>query len=244
MRPYRPVSPAALATLFLVLVAAACQKQHMAVPADLATAAQLLPVEDRSGATGLLVNEGFRFGPYRVSDVDRDWTRRGSEWAGWNPFKSRETTRAGYAYKFTQGTSAAAGQCMSNVGLDKLDLPVIGEVTQDVGMLACRCQGSGMSIDGIVEQKGGDAWQGQLNTRGGVLVLASVSRLENGATTREPTGFEARDTQRSVAAVETLRPGRIWLATTLDAPTQAELACLFAGFLLYQQPDRDRASPP
>jgi hypothetical protein len=224
--------------LFSLMVPVGCTPQRMAVPPDLTSAAQLLPIEDRSGASGSLVNEGFRFGPYRVSDVDRDWNRSGAEWAGWNPFKSRETTRGGYAYKFSGGGGTVAAHCMTSVGQEKLSLPVVGELTSDVGQLACRCQGAGMAADGVVEQKNGDAWEGQVNSRGGAFALASVSKLENGSTSMRPTGFEARAPQRSVAAVETLRPGRVWLATSLDAPTQAELACLFAGFLLFQPPSR------
>ena len=40
----------------------------------------------------------------------------------------------------------------------------------------------------------------------------------------------------SVSAVEVAGKGRVWLNKSLDADARADLACLFAGLLLYQPP--------
>ena len=40
----------------------------------------------------------------------------------------------------------------------------------------------------------------------------------------------------AVGAVEVLHPGRIWLARALDNDGRSDLACLFAGLMLYKPP--------
>src|SRR6266404_4370138 len=53
------------------LWAAGCSQPRMAAPADVNQGMDELPVEGRSMASGMLVNEDFKMAPYQVVNVSR-----------------------------------------------------------------------------------------------------------------------------------------------------------------------------
>jgi hypothetical protein len=213
----------------LGLVSAACAHQRMAVPPHLAAQAEVLPVQDRSSATGDLVDESFHFGPYRVADVDRDWNRRGGFKMRVLIFETEDTVKGGYSYRLQGPTGQLTGECAFEASEQK------GDFDPDLTNLACRCEGAGPPAEGVIQYKGRQ-WLGQVSVQGQRLALTPVSGYESGGNSYQPTGFEVRGPGASLAAVEVLRPGRIWLMPTVERSTRAELACLFAGFMLYQPP--------
>ena len=58
---------------------------------------------------------------------------------------------------------------------------------------------------------------------------------EKGSSTSNVIGYHVHGSD-PVGAVEVAGKGRVWLSRALDPGTRADVACLFAGLLLYQQP--------
>jgi hypothetical protein len=210
---------------------AACQAPRMAVPADIAAEAELLPVTNRGSATGSWADESFNVGPYRVADVDRKGeTTKGLSLGGFGS----ATRTSGYSFKFTGPDGEARGQCAAElVAQDASALG--GSVSSRAGKLGCNCQGTGASGELLLQSGTSSPLQGQATVHGWVVNVVALDRYEGGTQSLDPTGFEAR-AGVVAGAVEVLRPGRVWLARPLDASRRAGLACLFAGLLLYQPP--------
>src|SRR4051794_29736525 len=59
--------------ILLCLFATACAPVRMAVPSDVGSASDEIPISDRSSMSGALVDESFKMGPYKVVDVSRKW---------------------------------------------------------------------------------------------------------------------------------------------------------------------------
>ena len=214
------------------LALAGCQAPRMAVPADVATASELLPVANRGSATGSWADESFNFGPYRVADVDRKWNSK--QGLGIGGLGGSSTSTTGYRFKFSGPTGEAQGSCSSERNTQQANV-LGGNLTSQAGKLACNCQGPGATADVTLLSSSSAPVQGQANAHGWVVNVVSVDNYENGLQSTDPTGYQAR-AGVVAGAVEVLRPGRVWLARPLDAARRADLACLFGGLLLYQPP--------
>ena len=214
-----------------VLALSACKTGGAAVPTSVTQQMAAIPISDRGTFTGSWADESFTMGPYRVGKVDRQATGS-TGWkveAGWAG-AGATTWTGGYSYAFETPGGPVAGECRTQAGGD--DTPLAREAP--TGQIACRCSGSGLETEAMVGGPKG-TWQGQVKLRGFPLAINSLNQYSNGLTSSRPLGFEVRG-QVPVGAVETDRPGRVWLSSTLDAAGHAELACLFAGMLLFDSP--------
>ena len=195
----------------------------------------LLPVTNRGNFTGSWADESFVFGPYQVSQVDR----RGVRSSGWSvPIPvgtiGNTSTTSGYTFTFTAPGGHSQGECSTQFGQRQKFSSFAAESSQ----VGCRCAGGGLNSEVMMSGPGG-AWQGQAMLHGYPVPMRSFSEYTNGVTSSLPFGFEVR-AQNVLGAMASKRPGKVWLAHNLDPLTHAELACLFAGFLLYQQPKNSR----
>jgi hypothetical protein len=218
----------------VILTGGACTPAHMAVPKDVSTASQEIVITDRSSMTGALANESFKMGPYQVADVNRKWNSSSSSGiAGFSSGKSR----GGYAFAFKAAEGTYAGTCTSL--LDEKSVSLFGGAlgTQRFTVL-CECAGPAkarceMSADDSARYRGTVSTGG-----GGSYAIEGIYTDEKGKSTSSPLGYQVRGGE-SVGAVEVLNKGRVWLSRSLEAPRRAEVACLFAGLLLYQAPKSD-----
>lgn len=218
----------------IALATAGCTPARIAVPNDIATESDVIPVTDRSRVSGALADESMSIGPYRVSEVDRKWTTT----AGWSVLGfGSSTSTGGYAYAFKAPGGAARGECTTGVdsrgtaaGAGDIMIGVRSRTSQ----LACKCTGATTNAELLLEGTAANNLNGRAEARGEKYTVEAISTLEGGASLAEPIGFQMRASGAAAGAVETIHPGRLWLARTLPAPAKDDLACLVAGLLLFK----------
>ena len=230
MRPLTGLFPFSLS---LCLLAAACTPAKMQVPADLTVQAEVIPVTQRSRMTGALANESFTLGPYAVGNVDRKWNSSQSLSIGtW----SSGNTVGGYTFTFTSPEGTAQGRCATEAGSKAITLGGGFAVENEMAKLGCSCRGSAASSWVVLDSPEQREYLGTVQTRAGQSEMRSIHTMQ-GTSLRNtaPMGYELR-AQHTIAAIEVAHPGRAWFSTLLDPAARADIACLFAGLLLYQPP--------
>jgi hypothetical protein len=205
----------------------------MQVPPEIASQSEMLEATDRSAWSGSLADESFRLGPYAIKDVDRDWDSGSGVSIGGI---SHEASEGGYAYELEGKGGKQAGRCVTakkdtNVGLGS-GFALVFQFSK----LACSCDGNGKQATVSVESEG-SKYKGALTTSGGSYQMRSIHELEGGSSVEKPTGY--RMDGDTVGAAEVTHPGRIWLDKKLGAEERREVACLFAGLMLYK-PKEDK----
>jgi hypothetical protein len=102
--------------------------------------------------------------------------------------------------------------------------------------MGCRCVGAGLNAE-VALAGPGAAWRGQAMLHGWPMPMQAIDRYKNGVYSDLPLAIDVRaPDQRVLAAVELKRPGKLWFSPQLDPQTHAELACLLAGYLLFENP--------
>ena len=222
-------TPAALT--LPVLFATACAPTRMAVPPNLAKDGESLPITDRSSWSGSLANESFKLGPFQIADVDRKWDSSSSTSLGpWAKGKSE----GGYTFTFKTTTGTARGTCAIVASAESVDFGGLG-FGKNGSTFTCRCEGPGAQADVSLAKANDQPFGGPMNTRGGRFDVVAVHDDDKGNTRGDALGFAVRATEFA-GAVEIERPGRVWLSRSLDVSARADVACIFAGLLLYQPP--------
>lgn len=216
--------------LWIVAVApsllAGCEGPRMAMPGGL-SGAEELAVADRSRATGLLVNEGFRLGPFTIAEVDRDWDSSSGFAAG--PW-SKETKTTGYAFELRGGKTPLGGKCASEHKSQGL---LGGTFSWGDTTVACSCEGAGEKAELVLSDQGNSAKLG-----GKEYAVTPVFDVAGGGTQSDAVGFRL-DGDEVLGAAEVVYPGHVWLRQGVSELERQQAACLFAGLMLYQPPSED-----
>lgn len=208
---------------------------EMVVPEDLSGVSEVIPATDRSRWSGALADETFTLGPYKVTDVDRDWNISKSRWFAIPDFSvSSGKSEGGYAYRFETPAGRMSGECLT-AGKDKgLGLKGV-DFESRVDKLSCVCmQGETEVARVMVEADVTAGYKGILTTSSQQYRVESIKEWK-GMLSSGPAGYRV-DGDQPVGAVEVLNPGRIWLARNLEQPQRVSLACTFAGLMLYLPP--------
>ena len=211
-------------------LALGCAAPKMAVPANVAKSSEVLEAQDRSMASGALVDEGFRLGSYPVTEVDRDWNSKSGFSVG--PFSDKKAT-TGYQYQLSAGKTKLKGTCGSETKEKSFLTGASSEIAWGSTTVACSCEG-------------GDApasltWSGdksEMTVAGSTYAIKPIHETAEGSSMSEPVGFSA-GSKETLGAVEVTHPGRVWLNKGLSAEAKAEASCLFVGLMLYQPPRED-----
>jgi hypothetical protein len=199
-----------------------CATPRMAAPADIASASEVLPVSDRSRASGAFVNEGFKLGNYEVVDVDRKWTSTDS--AGIGPW-SKETKTTGFSYVLASGGKKLPGKCSSVTSSQG-----VGGFSWSQVKIACGCDGEAGKVELLMTDTGRTMRVGDKEYK-----VEPINTVQGGGTQSDPTGFRA-DGDEPLGAVEVAHPGQVWLKKGLDDATRAKTTCAFVGLMLYKAP--------
>jgi hypothetical protein len=234
----RKRSPGRSATLSLTLLilggAAACAPARMAVPKEVGGVSDEIVISDRSAMSGALVDESFKMGPYQVVDVNRKWTSSSTTTiAGF----SSGAVEGGYTFGLKSGDGAGAGaykgQCASQ--LDEKTTGFLGGTlgTQKFKVL-CECAGPAQASF-TMDADTTSHYQGSVTARSASYKIEGIYTDEKGSSTSTPVGYHVHGADPA-GAVEVTGKGRVWLNKSLDPGARADLACLFAGLLLYKPP--------
>jgi len=211
----------------LAVALSACAGPRMAAPSDVSSASEVLPVSDRSHASGALVNEGFKLGPYDIADVNRKWDSSSGVSVGpWG----KESKTTGFSFTLAGGSTKLKGKCESV--MQKQSVLAFGGGSIDWGSttIACSCEG-GADKASLVLSKDAN----KLTIGSTVYPLQQVHSVVGGSEQSAPSGFRA-DSDGPLGAVEVLYPGQVWLKKGLDEATRGNVSCLFTGLMLYKPP--------
>jgi len=208
----------------------------MAVPHDVTSVSDELPITERSAWSGALADESFNMGSYRVKDVDRKWnsTNRTSAF-GFDASR----TQGGYGYKFkSQGAELTAG-CATEQREKSANLGGGLEFSKLVAKLGCFCADDRSEASLSLDASTTAQFAGMVKGADYSYRITAITERENGRMqSHDPLGYRV-DGEGPLAAVGVVKPGRVWLSKALPERTRDELACLFAGLMLYEPP-KDR----
>jgi hypothetical protein len=206
-----------------------CSSHQMTVPGDVVSASEELPITDRSSWSGALADESFQMGPYAVKDVDRDWNS-GSSWgvAGF----SSDSMEGGYSFRFTADGVNLEGACATEATDKSFDLGSGMSVGNQTAKVACTC-GDDASV--LLQASTSESYGGTLRTSGSEYAIEAIYDRDGGLSDGNPSGYRV-DGDGPAGAVDVLKPGRVWIGRHVQPPEREQLACIFAGLLLYMPP--------
>ena len=216
--------------LVIAVSGAGCAAPKMAVPPNVAKSSEVLEAQDRSMASGALVDESFKLGSYSVTDVDRDWNSSGGFSVG--PFSDKKAT-TGFQYKLSAGKTKLTGQCGSETKKQGFSLSGSSSIAWGDTTVACSCEGSGEAANLTWSGK-----QAEMIVLGTTYQIEPIHETADGSNMSEPVGFSAKGGE-VLGAVEVTHPGRVWLNKALSDEAKAQASCLFVGLMLYQPPKDD-----
>jgi hypothetical protein len=203
----------------------------MVEPTDVVQVSEELPVKDRSSWQGALADESFTLGPYRVTEVDRKWNSAES-----SSFLGFEASRVkgGFAYHLGSGDGKLKGECATEERENSESLGAGAEFSKLVAKLGCRCsdaQGAiALTLEGsTTQQYGGTVGAPDLEYK-----ITALTQRTKGWESHDPLGYRIDGPSAPIGAVDLKRPGRVWIGKSVEGAARAQLACLFAGLLLYQ----------
>jgi len=221
------------------LMLCGCTAARMALPPDVAQASEELPITDRSSWSGALADESFGLGPYKVTDVDRKWNSSQSN----SIFGvDRSKTSGGYAFKVASGSengAALAGNCATENREKSSSLGGGWEFSSMIAKLGCTCSDSSGSANVVLQASTTDRYEGTLTSASSEYHVLAINERDGGGASHDPTGYRVDASSAPLGAVDVMGKGRVWLSKTLEGRARDDMACLFAGLLLYQPP-KDR----
>ena len=228
-----------LAPALIVLgTLAGCSTHQMTTPTDVVKMSEELPVTDRSSWSGALANETFGLGPYKVEDVDRDWNHgsgTGFKWSddhfGVAGFSS-DRVAGGYGFALQGRGGAMKGACATEATDKSLDLGSRLSVGKQTAKVACSC-GDDASV--LLQESTSEEYGGTLKTSGGSYRIMAIYDRDGGFSDGNPSGYRV-DSDKPIGAVDVLKPGRVWISRAVESAERKQLACIFAGLMLYQPP--------
>jgi len=209
---------------------AGCAAQRMAVPQDVGKTSDEIVISDRSGMSGALVDESFTMGPYRVTDVSRKWDSTSSSTVAG---VSSTDAKGGFTFGVKAPQGELKGTCASHQADKSVGLLGGTFGTQNYDVI-CQCGGATQAAFTISADTTSH-YKGTVTAGSTSYAIAGVYTDDKGSTSGSPIGYEVRGTD-PVGAVEVSGKGRVWLSKTLDPGARADVACLFAGLLLYKPP--------
>lgn len=208
-----------------------CGGPKMKVPSDLEQDMDVLTTKGRKGTTR--EGGGFEFGPYRVEEVQRDWSNpKGFEvFEGFTP-----SDGGGYKYRFAGGGERSmTGKCATPEPEQIQELDGSVTVKEQSQTVACLCElGTKIEAQLFVEDLAGE-FGGPVVVRDVELRATGIYGLANGDKNPVPAGYQIDAEDGPVAGFEVL-PGkaRLWLREDLKKQDARALSCAIAGLMLFE----------
>lgn len=214
-----------------------CAGPRLKVPSDLGEDMDVLVTKGRQGTDGR-GSKGFSFGPYRVEEIQREWSSKSAfeSFEGFTPLKD-----GGYRYRFAgAGEKSLTGMCAVPAPEKTKELDGSVTITERDATIACLCQiGKKTEASVFVEDLAGE-FGGPVVVRDVELRATGLYQLQKGGKHPVPAGYQIDSEDGPVGGVEVL-PGkaRVWIREGLRKPDQRALACALSGLMLFQPEAKD-----
>lgn len=202
----------------------------MAQPVDVIQVSEELQVKDRSSFSGALANESFTLGSYKIADVDRKWnSTQSTSFFGMDASR----TRGGYAYNLVANGTQLKGECATEDRKSGHDVGNGISYEKAFAKIGCRCSDAQGAITLTVG--GGDSavYEGAVTSPDLNYTVQAITKRAKGPSSKEPLGYRIDSDGAPIGAVDLKRPGTVWISKAAEGRAREDLACLFAGLLLY-----------
>ncbi len=226
----------AVCLLALGMLGGCSTTMHMKVPNDISAATDVIAATERSSWSGSMADETFTLGPYKVTEVDRDWDSSQSDTISISKLDINSgSSEGGYKFQFKTPSVQLAGRCDSEASESSVGMSGFKVLEKEFN-LNCVCSDGNSEVSKVtLKAKNMDNYAGTLTTGGKSYQVVSLKERE-GTMAMGVSGYRV-DGDQPVGAVEVLKPGRIWLGRNLQAAERTGLACSFVGLMLYMPPE-------
>jgi hypothetical protein len=208
-----------------------CSLASMPLPDDLSPGDRMV-VEGRQGWR---IREAVRFGPFTAGEGNRSWTRGRDRQSG--PYA---TTARAQTFDFVLSESGRrlwAVSCEAALLRRAVDAGVVEIVRRDGSGVRC----TGRTLDGPgpvwrldLQERGDRPLEGVLSGGGRRLEVTGTRRADGALPATATTGYTFRENDRSVAAVEVINAGAVWMRAGIPDGDRGMLAAAAAAMLLLE----------
>ncbi len=214
------------------LLLAGCELVQMRVPRGLENSE--MELEDTAS---LFREKHLKFGPWLMSEVDRDWTSStSSSWSLILVSKSEISSRQGYRFVLNKsGQPAFAVECLTAHASSEVDIGLftIEEGSTFLSGRVFRPDGKTVVASLNLPVSGSES-PGRIDFGGRSWSVAPEYRTSQGNAYLDHSGFVLRAGSTAIAAVQTVNKARIWLSSSLPEEDKDMAAALLCALALYK----------
>lgn len=220
--------------LILTLSVVGCAGPRMVPPKDVADGSSVLEVQNRSGASGLMVDESFDLGEYKITQVDRDASSKsGFSVGGFG----KESIATGYSYRLQGKGADLLGACASETNTKSTNIG-IGSLESENSNVTCECKSAATTSKVVLSAGNDGALSGTLFAGSEEYKVTQVLETDKSSWSSAAAGYRFDGANGPVGAVEALHPGRVWVTPKLPEAERPAVSCLSAGIMLYKKPTK------
>lgn len=222
----------------------ACSTPQMLLDDQLASQSKMMPVKGRQG---WMLHQEVSFGPYSTDKVSRGWTR------SYNVdlfLLGLESAKEKYSFNIMDGQEAFTAMCANQV--KGIDIPVDRFINSSApkDLFSFTVQTKDVFTATIINDANTEPWYllianrddfrkngkyvGVLtNNESAPITIVPVRKLQDQKTVGiDVVGFEFKEAEQVIGAVEVLNQGKVWVSNALDNKKKLLLATASTALLL------------
>ncbi len=210
-----------------------CHTARMAVPSELKAASEM----KCSGRGGF--HEEFQFGPYKVTDVSRGWTKR-TAWGFWKYEKA--TVKQNYEFSLLTPAGkqwhgqAAAGLKAADIKTEAWGGELTVGIKSEHNLVVRLGSSDGAKWTMVLNQDSGESlFRGVFTDGTEAYSVAGTHKLAGSPMPlSDASGYILIQNGKQVAAVEVINAGAVWLSSGLTSSQQDALSAAATALLLFK----------
>lgn len=215
----------ALSTLLL-----ACSTAHMPLPNTLSSM-DPMPVKGRQGQK---IKESLSFGTFEAIEIDRSWVKGGD--IQLTAFESGKRSQHFTFQLRDEGADRWFVSCEASLRRSAVNTEVVDVEIMNRSRATCYITlQPDISITWILTlgERGDRPLVGDLTNKAKLLTVTGTRKLSGGLSAESETGYEFREGEQVLAAVEVINNGVVWLPEP-TTPDRDVLAAAMAALLLLE----------